>query len=359
MNMNRWKVYATVIACMLFGWIGVEAHASEFNFAVTPTIPENQVDKSKTYFDLKMAPGAKQTVEIQLRNDTDEDITIENTVNSATTNLNGVVEYGQNGIKPDKTLRFNLKDYVEAPKEIILPKHSQKTLPLTITMPKDSFDGVMAGGITLKEKKKETTTSADQSKGLAINNEYSYVVAIILQQNETKVQPDLKLLGVKPGQVNARNVINVSLQNPQAAYLNQLHLINTVSKGGETLYQSDTEDMQVAPNSNFSYPISLKGERLTPGKYVLKSTAYGVKDEKGIYQVKGANGEERYLYKWEFTKEFTISGDVAKELNEKDVTIKGTNWWLYLLIVLIILALLLLIFFLYRKKKKEEEQQSE
>ncbi len=50
--MNRWKVYATVIACMLFGWIGVEAHA-EFNFAVTPTIPENQVDKSKTYFDLK------------------------------------------------------------------------------------------------------------------------------------------------------------------------------------------------------------------------------------------------------------------------------------------------------------------
>ncbi|MET1240444.1 LPXTG cell wall anchor domain-containing protein, partial [Enterococcus faecalis] len=74
---------------------------------------------------------------------------------------------------------------------------------------------------------------------------------------------------------------------------------------------------------------------------------------------KGANGEERYLYKWEFTKEFTISGDVAKELNEKDVTIKGTNWWLYLLIALIILALLLLIFFLYRKKKKEEEQQSE
>ena len=73
---------------------------------------------------------------------------------------------------------------------------------------------------------------------------------------------------------------------------------------------------------------------------------------------KGANGEERYLYKWEFTKEFTISGDVAKELNEKDVTIKGTNWWLYLLIALIILALLLLIFFLYRKRK-EEEQQSE
>ena len=46
---------------MLFGWIGVEAHASEFNFAVTPTIPENQVDKSKTYFDLKMGKHRKKS----------------------------------------------------------------------------------------------------------------------------------------------------------------------------------------------------------------------------------------------------------------------------------------------------------
>ena len=86
-------------------------------------------------------------------------------MNSATTNLNGVVEYGQNGIKPDKTLRFNLKDYVEAPKEIILPKHSQKTLPLTITMPKDSFDGVMVGGITLKEKRKKPRLLRINQKG--------------------------------------------------------------------------------------------------------------------------------------------------------------------------------------------------
>ena len=100
-----------------------------------------------------MAPGAKQTVEIQLRNDTDEDITIENTVNSATTNLNGVVEYGQNGIKPDKTLRFNLKRLCGSTERNHLAEAFPKDLPLTITMPKDSFDGVMAGGITLKEKK--------------------------------------------------------------------------------------------------------------------------------------------------------------------------------------------------------------
>ena len=38
--MNRWKVYATVIACMLFGWIGVEAHASEFNLRSHQQFPK-------------------------------------------------------------------------------------------------------------------------------------------------------------------------------------------------------------------------------------------------------------------------------------------------------------------------------
>ena len=125
-------------------------------------------------------------------------------------------------------------------------------------MPKDSFDGVMAGGITLKEKKKETTTSADQSKGLAINNEYSYVVAIILQQNETKVQPDLKLLGLNHTSQRAKRH-QCFFTKPTSGIFKPITFNQHCFKGGETLYQSDTEDMQVAPNSNFSYPISLKG----------------------------------------------------------------------------------------------------
>ncbi len=183
--------------------------ASEFNFAVNPVIPENQIDKSKTYFDLKMSPGSVQTVEVQLRNDTDKDVVIEPKIASATTNLNGVVEYGQNDIEPDETLKHNLKDLVDVAETITIPKQSQVTVSLKISMPSESFTGMISGGLTLKEKQEETSDRSEE-QGLAIKNEYAYVVAILLRQTTDEVVPDLNLLAVEPSQVNARNVINVT-----------------------------------------------------------------------------------------------------------------------------------------------------
>ena len=89
-------------------------------------------------------------------------------------------------------------------------------------MPKENFNGVIAGGITFKEKDSEKTNS--NSKGLSIQNKYAYVVALLMQQNKNTVAPDLKLNSVEPSQVNYRNVINANLQNPMAGYLNQMYV---------------------------------------------------------------------------------------------------------------------------------------
>lgn len=359
---KRFILIVSLIVAMLSMFPVPTTFASEFNFAVTPVIPENQIDKEKTYFDLMMEPDKQQTIEVQLRNDTDNDITIETTINSATTNLNGVVEYGENKIEPDDSLVYNLKDYAKAEPEVTLPKHAEVTVPITVTMPAETFDGVMAGGITFKEKTDETQGSSSEDKGLAIKNEYSYVVALLIRQNRTAIKPDLKATNVEPAQVNARNVINVHLQNPQAAYLNQLNVATTITKQGsaETLYESQTESMQMAPNSHFDYPISLNGEKLEAGKYTMKMTAYGEKAEDGEYKVKTSSGsEETYKYKWEFEKDFEIKGEVARELNEKDVTIEQDNTWMYLLFGILLLLILLLLFIFWKRKKQKEEDESE
>lgn len=332
--------------------------ASEFNFAVNPVIPENQLDKEKTYFDLEMAPGTVQTVEVQLRNDTDQEVVIAPGIASATTNLNGVVEYGANDIEPDESLAYNMADLIEVPEEITIPKQSQITLPLKITMPSKRVKGVIAGGLTLKETINEDETEASEEQGLAIKNEYAYVVAILMRQSTEEVRPDLHLIDVAPGQVNSRNTINVTLQNPEAAYLNSLRLINEVTKKGQSdvLYATDTSRMQMAPNSRFSYPISLEGQRLEAGTYVLTSVAYGGKSEDGEYKVQNEGVEESYLYKWTFEKEFTVTGDVARDLNSKDVTVENDNTWIYFLIGGFLLLLALLLW--YRRKKKHETDEA-
>ncbi|AQP53422.1 cell surface protein [Vagococcus penaei] len=356
---NFYRIFL-MIGFIVFMFKGTTSYASEFNFAVHPVIPTNQVDKNKTYFDLKMDPGQKQTVDVQLKNDTDKEIIVEATIDSATTNLNGVVEYGQNQIKPDDSLKYNIADYAKITKDIKIPAKDVIKVPVELTMPTDKYDGVMAGGITFKEKKTDDSPQS-KDKGLAIKNEYSYVIALLMRQNENTVEPDLKLLNASAGQVNARNVINVQLQNPVARYINQLKLTGEIIKKGDdkVKYIIDAESLQMAPNSSFNYPVSLDGKRLEPGDYQLKLTAYGNKSADGKNKVANAKGEElKFLNKWDFEKEFSISGEVAKKYNEKDVSIEETNhtpiYWIIGLLLLIIA--LLLLFLLWKKKKKKEQE---
>ncbi|MEF9936793.1 DUF916 and DUF3324 domain-containing protein [Carnobacterium sp.] len=331
----------TVVTMSFFSLGGIKADAAELNFAVTPTIPENQVDKTKTFFDLLMEPEKEQTVEVQLRNDTDKDVIVETQVNSATTNLNGVVEYGKTKVKQDSTLKYNLADLVEVDSEVTIPAQGGVTLPLKIKMPKESFSGILAGGISFKEKDTGEKQEAD-GEGIAIQNKYAYIVGIVLRVDPAEIQPDMLLTKVAPAQVNARNVVNANLQNPTAMFINQLKVSAQVTRQGskDVLFSSKKENMQMAPNSNFDYPIALSGKKMEAGKYTVKLTAE-------------SKGE-----KWEFEKDFEIDADTAKKFNAQDVTIEEDNTWLYILIGvgLILLAIVLIFIIMYRRKKKKEAE---
>ncbi|RZI49393.1 WxL protein host-binding domain-containing protein [Lactococcus kimchii] len=348
-----------VVTLGLIGF-GKTTFANEFNFSVDPAIPSNQVGKS-SYFDLLLKPGQTQDLTVVLGNSTDKTVTVEQSVASATTNINGVVEYSPNAIKPDTTLKYNLVDYVKAPKEIVLKPKSTQAVTVQVTMPNESFSGVIAGGLTYAEKDSDSANSA-KNKGISIKNKYAFVVGLLMQQGATKVAPDLKLLKVAPGLVNYRNVINVGLQNPKAGYLNQMY-VNAEIKGltNKSLdYKVNKESMQMAPNSNFNYPLAIgEGKKLEAGKYRLTMTVYGQKDaEKGQYSMKDSTGAlQKFDYRWQFTQDFTITAAKAKALNAKDVTIKHEKvfpWMLVIGLLILLLALFLLFFILWKRRNTRE-----
>src|SRR5699024_5675800 len=115
-----------------------------------------------------------------------------------------------------------------------------------VKMPTEKFNGVIAGGLNFKEKVTEKTEVSEEDQGMSIQNEYSYVLALLLRQNQEVVRPELKLTAVSAAQVNHRNVINATLQNPQATYLNSLYVTAKVTKKGsdEVLYTASNEGMQ-------------------------------------------------------------------------------------------------------------------
>ncbi|WP_317913493.1 DUF916 domain-containing protein, partial [Carnobacterium maltaromaticum] len=218
--------------------------AAELNFAVTPSIPDNQFDKTKTFFDLLVKSEQEQVIEVQLRNDTDKDVIVEAKINSATTNLNGVVEYGETKTKQDSTLKYNLADLIKVDGEATIPAHGEITLPLKLKMPKESFSGILAGGISFKEKDTGEKQEAD-GEGIAIQNKYAYIVGIVLRVDPAEIQPDMLLTKVAPAQVNVRNVVNANLQNPTAMFINQLKVSAQVTRQGskDVLFSSKKENM--------------------------------------------------------------------------------------------------------------------
>ncbi|PFJ14981.1 cell wall anchor protein [Bacillus cereus] len=332
-----------MIFILMFSFQSHNAFASEFNFAVKTVIPENQIDKKKSYFDLRMKPSQTQTLEMNLRNDTSKDVKINPEIHSAKTNINGRVEYGNNNIKEDSTLPYKIEDLITIEKEIIIPAKGSYTLKLDVKMPDKPFDGILAGGITLQEADEDKAgTNTDQ--GMEIKNKYAYAVAILLSLNDNPVSPHLVLGDVFPDQVNARNVIKANIRNVKPMYMNKMGVEAKVTKKGysNVLYELKKDGMQMAPNSNFDLPIPLNGDKLVPGEYTLDLTAKSM-------------GET-----WHWKKNFKIEGEIAKDLNTKDVTVQTDYTWLYIgLGVLFVLCAFLLWFLLWRRKKKKKDDESQ
>ncbi|WP_246574097.1 DUF916 and DUF3324 domain-containing protein [Leuconostoc miyukkimchii] len=336
-----------IVVATFFSLLIISSYASEISFSVNTVIPDNQIDKSKTYFNLKLVPDQQQDIIVTLKNDTKKNITVEIGVNPAKTNSNGVVEYGKTNIKNDNSLTYPISDVVKGPSSLVLPAGSSKNVTFHITMPKESFDGILLGGLTFQQKSSEVNQS-DSKKNTTIQNEFAYAVAILLRENDKVVKPNLSLISVKPGQENYRNVINAEIKNNQAVLLSEVKVDAKVyaKNSKKPVYTSIKHDMQIAPNSLFRYPISLNGTEMKPGEYT--------------YHMKVTGKSNNQSKTWQFTKQFKIEAKKAKALNQSDVDVNAntnnTNWVypLIALVLLVIVIILLIIVILLQRKKKTD-----
>ncbi|WP_062805761.1 DUF916 and DUF3324 domain-containing protein [Enterococcus pernyi] len=331
-------VFVSLLAPMRVG-----AEEGTLNFYVTPEFSNNQKSGNDRYFQLTLPPDATEKLTLKLQNANAEAKKIKITPHTAYTNVMGVVEYGQDAEKADSTLKHSLDELIEQPEIIELAGNETKTVTLDLNMPKEEFEGLLAGGLRVSEVKEEATEETSNEEGVAIQNDFAYIIGVVVSNKQDAVQPDLDLLDVFADQLNYRNVISANLQNFTPTFVNRLEVEATVQKAGEEeiLYQASQEQMQMAPNSNFNFPISLDGDRFRSGEYLLKMTARSGEDE------------------WQWERKFTIDADEARALNQQDVTIDTSiNWWIVGTIFLILL-LIGLIFYLFIQKKRTDTTRKE
>lgn len=343
---KAWKigvVFLLYIAAILGSAVQTYAEENPTGFNYKVIKPENQRETNVGYFDLRMKPGQKQTVQVELSNPANSDVEIEVSLNGAKTNGNGVVEFGPIAIDNDKSLKYDFKDIVKGPESVVVPAGGTKTVDLAITMPEVSYDGMIAGGIQLKKKVDEK----EREKQTGVINEYAFMIGMLLTETDTTVTPELELNDVYAGLRNFRNSIFVNFSNVKAAFLESLTTeVQITEKGSDAvLYDTKKANMRVAPNSMVDFPVSMNGEEMAPGDYHAKITA--------------TSGDQ----KWAWEKDFTITDEQADKFNEQDVNMvkqEGINWLLIGLIVGVGIIVGLIIFVIVRQlgKKKEQKKRS-
>ncbi len=321
------------------------AQADEtLSFYVTPEFPESQIEGSNSYFDLNLAAGETETLALKLQNASSEAIQVEVTPHTAYTNVHGVVEYGKDAQEPDNSLLFSLDELIDPSGVIELAGNETKTITVPLHMPEELFEGFLAGGLRIMEVKEEQEEPTSNEEGVAIKNEFAYVIGVVISNSRDSVQPDLELLDVFADQLNYRNVISATIQNFTPTFVNRMAVEATVQRVGEdeVLYEASEEMMQMAPNSNFNFPISLEGDRFQSGDYVLN--------------LKAISGEEE----WSWKRIFSIEADEARALNRADVTIDSSlNWWMIGSIVMIVLLLGIVLYLIIQKKKARTNEQEQ
>ena len=93
-------------------------------FTVTPVLPENQVSGTSSYYDLILAPKQSSTIVLDIKNKTDEKLSIVLTLANASTNDNGLIVYNDFDKPLDSSLKVPLTDLVTLEnEEVSVPPH--------------------------------------------------------------------------------------------------------------------------------------------------------------------------------------------------------------------------------------------
>lgn len=313
----------------------VEADEEDIGFSVQANLPENQLESNQTYFDLRVEPEQKQTLQVGVYNHEDEELTIDTEVYNASTNSNGLIVYEEQE-EIDSSLEVPLTDLVTLEQtQVTIPPGESKTVDAELKMPDDEQDGIILGGIYFHKNAEE-----DSSEGVNIQNEYSYVVGVQLSENDNDVAPELDLTSVEPNLVNHRPVVKANIQNSQPAIVSDLSMQAEVYKKGEdeVLQEQKADEMKMAPNSNMDFNIDWDNKTLEPGDYTLKMTATDTDND------------------WAWEQDFTVEKEEAKQLEEESVDENeaSSNLWLIVGISILALIVVVLLLYIWRLKSNKE-----
>lgn len=323
---------------------------AEVSYSVKKIKAANEINETSSFYDLGVTKGENKEIQAIIANSSNQPIYVKSQIFTAFTNENGTITYNTKPKFISKNLKFKLSDFatIEASdKRIEVPPHSEKTVTAFIDVPKDVPDGVMLGAWYFEKENQVVENKEEQ--GIGIANKYSYSLAIKVTVNQEIEKPELKLKGVTTGLSNYRKAIQATIENESPGIISKLTVNAQIlnEKNGELLYERKQEDMIMAPNSNFSYPIFLKDQEMKPGDYVLNVEA-------------STNDPKWPSQNWSWSQKFSITKEKAQQINQDalndNVSSENNNNLVLIGVLFLIVSGLVTLFVLIRSNQKKKRK---
>ncbi len=313
-------------------------------YNVAAKIPNNQINKQNSFFDLKMSSKKTQQLQVRVYNVTNQNIKVETAIHTAWTNTTGTIDYVKPAKSYDSTLRYKMSDLtkIQGKKTLTIPANSSKLVTANVKIPKTDFNGVILGGWYFKRVDSKVTGNVKGANN--IRSQYSYVIGMKYTMGKVP-NPSMNLGKVTAGKSYGRRGVIADLRNTTAVMIPNLKLATTITNrdGAKLVKRVKQENVQMAPNTTFNYPVLYGDMKLKAGHYHLHMIAKNTDHE------------------WVFDRNFTITQAQANEYN-KDANAGISIWLLVALgalgMLILILLILLIIYLIRRKRRKDDEEEA-
>lgn len=318
----------------------------EIGFFIRPRLPENQREQA-SYFDLRVEPGGRQALEVEIVNRNSYAIDIGVEAVSASTNAAGAIDYKTPGVE-DSSLALPFTS-VAAPREdvVTVPAEGSVVAYIDLVLPAASFDGVVLGGLVFEklapEQAQDDGSSQEAPLGAVIQNTYSYVVGVVLNETDTPVAPDFELFEIEATTLNGRPAVIHYIRNTRPVLVKGMELKLDIYREGETTPVAGVEQaVDMAPNSVLALAVFPEDGELAAGRYTSKA-ALTLEDES--WPLKGA-----------FEVDAETAQTLRSETTQPVVTESVFPVWAIVLIVALAAAVLLLVLLLALTARRKREE---
>ena len=295
----------------------VSAAQEQIDFEVQMVKASQQVDQDKRFFDLEIAAGKKATIQVRIHNFGNKTIKVHSEIDNSLTQQGGGMIYRPTkaGIIRDTTHTLSDTATVNrADRVVTLAANETKTLSATIKMPTDQTQGMIYGTWHFIEYGKTSDTTSS-----SVSGNYAYNIGIMLHGQHYQTYPELKYQKVEPVIKNGHAALGIQLNNVKPMIIKNAQVKAVIAKDGffknKRVYQASNVD--VAPNSQFTVPISWGYDQMKPGKYTVS------------VEIKGHNYWNQLPMTWHFKKQITVNRQQATQINQESIK-KPTNQWAYI-----------------------------